>query len=156
MSRKQDYKVELTQEQRDELKRIVVTPSKKVTAEAKTRAKALLCLDELGESPLKPDAAAARCKLHRETIYGIRRQFATEGLESAVYRKKRETPPTPPKVTGDVEAHIIAVACSAVPEGKAQWTLQMITDKIVLDGVVESIGKETVRRTLKKRGISLT
>jgi len=42
------------------------------------------------------------------------------------------------------------------PEGKSKWTLQMIADKIVFDGVVDSIGKEAIRRTLKKRNINLT
>ncbi len=66
-------------------------------------------------------------------------------------RKKRESPPVPAKVTGEVEAHIVAVACSEPPEGRAEWTMQMIADKIVLDGVVESISDETVRRVLKKQ-----
>jgi hypothetical protein len=156
MSRKQEYKVELTSEQSTELNRIVASASKKLTPAAKKRAKVLLCLDEKGESPLKPEECARKCKLHRETIYGIRKQFITEGMEAAVYRKKRETPPVAPKVTGDVEAHIVATACSAAPEGKAKWTLKMIADKIVLDGVVSSIGKETVRRVLKKHSLSLT
>ena len=156
MSRKQEYKVHLTTEQRGELSGIVVTASKKVSQETKQRAKALLCLDEFGDKPLSPADTARKCKLHRETVYGIRKQFVLEGLEAVVYRKKRVIPPTEPKVTGDVEAHIIAVACSSAPKGKSKWTLQMIADKVVLDGVVDSIGKETVRRTLKKRNISLT
>jgi len=156
MSRKQEYKVQLTAEQRVELSAIVTSSSKKLSLETKSRAKALLCLDELGDKHLNPADTARKCKLHRETVYGIRKQFALEGLEAVVHRKKRVTPPTEPKVTGDVEAHIIAVACSSAPEGKSKWTLQMIADKIVFDGVVDSIGKETVRRTLKKRNISLT
>jgi len=156
MSRKQEYKVQLTAEQRTELSTIVTSSSKKLSPETKSRAKAILCLDELGEKPLSPADTAKKCKLHRETVYSIRKQFISDGLEAVVYRKKRETPPTEPKVTGDVEAHIVAVACSPAPEGKSKWTLQMIADKIVLDGVVDSIGKETIRRTLKKRNISLT
>jgi len=156
MSRKQEYKVQLTTEQRLELSAIVTSTSKKLSLETKSRAKALICLDELADKPLSPADTARKCKLHRETVYGIRKQFVSDGLEAVVYRKKRITPPTEPKVTGDVEAHIIAVACSSAPEGKSKWTLQMIADKIVLDGVVDSIGKETVRRTLKKRNINLT
>jgi len=155
MSRKQEHKVELTTEQRLKLSSIVVSSSKKLSPEAKSRAKALLCLDELGENPLSPADTARKCKLHRETVYGIRKQFVLKGIEDVVYRKKRVAPPTEPKVTGDVEAHIIAVACSHAPEGKSKWTLQMIADKVVIDGVVDSIGKETVRRTLKKLNISL-
>jgi len=156
MSRKQEHKVELTAEQRLKLSSIVTSSSKKLSPETKARAKVLLCLDELGDKPLNPADTARKCKLHRETVYGIRKQFVLEGLETVVHRKKRATPPTEPKVTGDVEAHIIAVACSSAPEGKSKWTLQMIADKIIFDGVVDSIGKETVRRTLKKRNISLT
>jgi len=49
-----------------------------------------------------------------------------------------------------IEAHIIAIACSAPPEGFTRWSMKMIADKIVLDGVVESISDETVRQRLKK------
>jgi len=155
MSRKQEYKVQLTAEQRVELSALVVSSSKKLSPETKSRAKVLLCLDEFSDKHLSPADTARKCKLHRETVYGIRKLFVLEGLEATLHRKKRVTPPTEPKVTGDVEAHIIAVACSSAPEGKSKWTLQMIADKIVFDGVVDSIGKETVRRTLKKRNISL-
>ena len=156
MSRKQEHRVQLTEEQRAELLAIATSSSKKLSLESKSRAKVLICLDEFGNKPLSPADTARKCKLHRETVYGIRKQFVSEGLEAVVYRKKRELPPTKPKVTGDVEAHIIAIACSSAPEGKSKWTLQMIADKIVLDGVIDSIGKETIRRTLKKRNISLT
>jgi hypothetical protein len=56
---------------------------------------------------------------------------------------------------GDVEAHIIAIACSAAPKGKKAWTLQMIADKIVLDGLLESVSDVSIMRTLKKHNISL-
>jgi transposase len=156
MARKQIHKVELSAEQRAKLERIVISVSKRLKQAAKRRAKALLLLDENGEEPLKPEAVAVKCKLHRETVYDIRKQFVKEGLEAAVYRKKRETPPIEPKVTGEVEAHIIATACSEPPKGRKRWTLELIANKIVLDGVVDGIGKETVRRTLKKRNLNLT
>jgi transposase len=151
MSSNQKYSVRLTEEQVRDLERIIASKSGKYPNEAKVRAKVLLSLDENCEMPLSPAAAAKRCKVARETVYLIRKQFCEEGLKATVKRKKRETPPVPPKVTGEVEAHIIATACSAAPEGKSGWTLQMIADKIVLTGLVESIDKETVRRTLKKR-----
>jgi len=86
----------------------------------------------------------------QNTVIHTRRKFAEEGLDAAIFRKKRLTPPVAPKVIGDVEAHIIAIACSAPPEGFTRWSMKMIADKIVLDGVVESISDETVRRRLKK------
>ena len=147
----QKYSVGLTEEQRSKMKRIVVSKSSKISNETKVRARVILNLDESGESSLTPAETAKKCKIARETVYLIRKQFCEEGLEATIYRKKRETPPVPPKVTGEVEAHIIATACSEPPEGQSRWTLQMIGDKIVLSGLVDSIGKETVRRTLKKR-----
>jgi len=152
----QKYEVRLTEEQREKLKQFIKSTSKKKTAQCKVHAKVLLCLDESGEKPLTPEQTAGKCKIHKENVYKIRKQFATEGMDRVLYRKKRETPPVPAKVTGEVEAHIIATACSAPPEGRKQWTLQLIADKIVLDGVVDSLGKEAVRRTLKKHNINLT
>ena len=152
----QKYEVKLTEEQRKEIGKFIKSASKKNTAQCKVHAKVLLCLDENGERPLTPKQTAQKCKIHQENVYKIRKQFVVEGIQRVLYRKKRETPPVPAKVTGEVEAHIIATACSAAPAGRKQWTLQMIADKIVLEGVVGSLGKETVRRTLKKQNISLT
>jgi hypothetical protein len=151
MGRKANYSIKLTDEQRSEVKRIIDSSSKKISVETKSRAKALFHLDESGENPLSPEKTAAKAKLHRETVYGIRKQFVTSGLEATLHRKEREVPAIIPKVTGDVEAHIIACACSSAPDGKSHWTMQMIADKIVLDGVIDSISDETVRRVLKKQ-----
>ena len=152
--KRQKYSVKLTSEERKELLKIV--RSKAAKELTKRRAKALLHLDENTGENLTPEQTAKKVKLHRENIYELRKLFVNEGMERAIYRKKRETPPVPPKVTGEVEAHIVATACSKVPEGHEHWTLQMIADKIVLEGVVESISDETVRRTLKKLNLSLT
>jgi hypothetical protein len=156
MGRKANYMVMLTEEQRQEVKRIINSQSKKIPGETKDRAKALFYLDEGGENPLCPAKAAAKAKLHRETVYGVRKQFCTEGLEAALYRKKRENPPVAPKVTGEIEARIIACACSAAPEGKSRRTAKMIADKIVVDKHIDSISDDTIRRVLKKRNSSLT
>lgn len=99
---------------------------------------------------------SARRGVSEVTIWKTRKQYCTEGLDSVLGRKTRETPPVPAKVTGEVEAHIIATCCSTPPEGKAAWSMQMIADKIVLDGIVDSISDETVRLVLKKRHSSPT
>ena len=150
----QKYSVKLTTEERKELE--IIKRSKGSKELTKKRAKALLYLDENSGKNLTPEQTAKKVKLHRENIYELRKLFVAEGMERAIYRKKRETPPVPAKVTGEVEAYIIATACSEVPEGHEHWTLQMIADKIMLDGIVESISDETVRRTLKKLNLSLT
>ena len=149
----QKYKIKLSASERKKLEKYI--RSEKQTTQSKIRAKVLLCLDENGEKPLTAEQTAQKCKMHQENVYKIRKQYATEGVDRVVSRKKRETPPVPPKVTGDAEAHIIATACSKAPEGILKWTMQKIANKIILDGIIDNISDETVRLVLKKHNISL-
>jgi transposase len=151
--KRQKYAVKLTCEERRKLKKIKCSKSAKELT--KIHAKLLLLLDENNPESLTPKQVAKKVKLHVENVYVLRKQYVREGLKRALNRKKRETPPMAAKVTGEVEAHIIATACSEVPEGKEHWTLSAIANKIVLDGVIKSISGETVRRVLKKRNLSL-
>jgi hypothetical protein len=151
----QKYEVKLTEKQRKELTKFIKSKSKNKTEQCKVHAKVILCLDENAENRMTPEETAEKCKLNRENVYKIRKQFVVEGMERVLYRKKRNTPPVPAKITGEVEAHIIAAACSEVPDGRQHWTLQMIADKIVLEGVIDSISDVTVMRVLKKHTISL-
>jgi transposase len=155
MGRRAKHSVELTDIQRGEVQKIIKSSSRKISNELRARAKALFHLDVLGEQPLSPDKVASKAKLHRETVYELRATFCKEGFELALYRKKCEVPPVAPKVTGDIEAHIIATACSSAPDGKSRWSLKMIANKIVLDDA-SNISYETVRRVLKKHNLSLT
>ena len=152
----QKYSVKLNDEEREILQQFIRSTSKKNKPQCKVHAKIILCLDENGKKPLTPEQAAKKCKIHCENVYFIRKQFVLEGMDRVLNRKKRETPPVEPKITGDVEAYIIATACSAPPEGKKAWTLELIAGKIVLDGILDSISDTSVMRTLKKRNISLT
>lgn len=153
---KTQYFIKLNDEERSQLQRIKLSVSKKINEQLRKRAKVILCLDLNGKKPLTPELTAKKCKVHVETVYKFRKEFCTRGLEEMTTRKKRETPPVPPKVTGDVEAHIIATACSEPPDGRSRWTLLMIADRLMLDGVVDYISDVTVMKTLKKRNISLT
>ncbi len=54
------------------------------------------------------------------------------------------------RLDGAQEAHLIALACSAPPEGQSQWSLRLLADELVRLEVVETISHETVRQTLKK------
>jgi hypothetical protein len=149
------WHVNLTKEERKKIKKIL--RSKKVTMEVKKRAQILSDIDESsGKTPLSLSNVTAKRGVCQNTIIRLRRNYAENGMESALFRKKRETPPVEPKITGEVEAHIIATACSKPPEGKAEWTLKMIANKIILDGVIESISDESVRLVLKKQNSSRT
>ena len=53
-----------------------------------------------------------------------------------------------------VEAHLIALSCSAPPGGHARWSLRLLADRAVELALVEEISHETVRRVLKKTNSS--
>jgi hypothetical protein len=61
--------------------------------------------------PLQEEIAR-RCRCETALIYKVSKQYAKEGIERALNRKKRETPPVPGIITGEVEAKIIAL-CAA-------------------------------------------
>jgi len=90
----------------------------------------------------------------QSTVYRVRQTFGEQGLEAALYRKK-PTGRQYRKLDGRQEAHLIAVACSAPPRGRNRWTLKLLADKLVELEIVDSIGAETIRRTLKKTNLSL-
>jgi hypothetical protein len=151
----QKWHVNLTKEERKKIK--MVQRSKKVSMEVKKRAQILLDIDESGgKTPLSLNTVTIKRGVCQNTIIRLRRNYAEKGFEKALFRKGRETPPVEPKITGEVEAHIIATACSTPPEGRGTWSLKLIANKIVLDGVIENISSESVRLVLKKRNLSLT
>lgn len=149
----QKYHIKLTDKERQKLKKCLY--SKRYSMESKTHARILLSLDE-NESPKLPamKIIASHCGASEVTLWKVRKKYVEYGLDAVLERRKRKTPPVPAKVTGEVEAYIIATCCSTPPEGRSRWTMQMIADKIVLDNVIDSISDETVRRVLKKRNLS--
>jgi transposase len=83
------------------------------------------------------------------TVERLRRRFVEEGLQAALGRKKQLNR-RPPVLDGAAEARLIALACSAPPEGRACWTLRLLADGLVELEVVPAVSYETVRRTLQK------
>lgn len=107
------------------------------------------------ESGITDNDNADRCRCHINTVANVRQRFVEEGIEAALERNKREIPPIKPKLDGEKEARLIAIACSQPPEGYCRWTMQMLADKIVEMNIVESVSDSTVWRTLKKMNLSL-
>jgi len=91
-------------------------------------------------------ASALLCSVG--AVRNIRRRFDQEGLQAALYDKPR--PGAVPKVTGDVEAKLVMLACSEPPEGHARWTLRLLSDKMVELEYIDSISHVTVGEYLKK------
>jgi transposase len=84
------------------------------------------------------------------TVLGVRQRFVEQGLEAALNRKPQAHPSRAPRLDGEGEARLIALRCSAPPDGHARWTLRLLADQAVALEIVETISHETVRQMLKK------
>jgi len=142
------YRIVLNEVQRAHLRTLVgsgVAPARMLT-----RARILLKADHGEGGPGWSDAAVAGAlDVHPATVQRIRRQFVTAGL-AATLERKRPDRVYDRALDGSQEAHLVAVACSAPPDGHARWSLRLLADELVRLEVVAAVSHETVRRTLKK------
>ena len=146
--------VYLSPDDRKELKK--ATGSKSCSNQIKTRASILFALDE-NSGPVKDqEEIAAVLKCSPSTIRKTAKLFCEGGVEKALERKKRLTPPVASKATGEVEAKVIRIACSNPPEGHARWTLRLLEDTIIAIEDMPNLSDNTIGRLLKKRHLSLT
>ena len=148
------YVVRLSKEEREQL--LVMVHVGKAAAYRLLWARILLKVDEGEKGPSLSDAEAAEAlETTARTVERLRRRLVEEGLEAALTRKRRETPPRQPVFDGRSEARLVATCCSEPPAGRVRWTLRLLADRLVRLDVVESVSRETVRRTLKKTNLSL-
>lgn len=142
------YRVKLTDAERQELKALL--NKGRIAARKQTHARILLQCDESGAIPVKTDQdIAASLNTSTRSIERIRQSFVEAGLESALNRKIQKHY-RPKKLDGAAEAFLVATVCMDAPEGRAEWTMQLLADKLVECKIVASISDETVRTTLKK------
>ena len=149
-------RIELTAEQREELEKFSKTGIH--SAKSINRAKIILLLDTSeNKKAVKFKDISQLLNTSMPTITKVRNEFAVaESISTFLQRKKRKSPPVAPKITGEVEAYVIALACSEPPEGCTRWTLRMLSDKSVELGLIDSISYRTVGSLLKKHNLSLT
>jgi transposase len=149
-------RIELTARQRKELEEFSKTGVH--NARLINRAKIILALDaSCGRNPMKRHDIAKCIGVSYQTVYDAREAFLkAKNVAEFLQRKKRITPPVPPKVTGELEARIIALACSKAPKGYSRWTLRMLADKCVELHYSDTMSHMTISRLLKKTNLSLT
>lgn len=141
------YIVKLTLDERADLEKLI--KSGKSSARKLTHARILLKADESSGNGWVDRDIAKALDVGICTIERTRRAFVEDSLEVALNGVKRP-PRSPVKMTGDVEAHLIALSCSTPPEGYSYWTLKLLANGLVQAEVIESISTETVRQALKK------
>ncbi len=140
------YVVNLTGAERTELLEIVTKG--RASARRLKRAHILLHADEGATD----EAIAKALHTTRATVERTRKRFVLGNLQHALTDKFRCGGPR--KLNGKQEAFLIATACTAAPEGRTRWTMQLLADRLVELKQVDSVSDETVRRTLKKTNSS--
>lgn len=144
---KKKYIIRLSDEERAACEQVI----KKLKGSSSKVRRAQILLKADVEGPAWTDnkiADAFNCRTR--TIEKLRQRVVVEGFAIALTGKKRENPPTPPKLDGEGEAKLIAMRLGKPPVGYGRWTLQLLADQLVTLEIVDRICPETVRKTLKK------
>ena len=152
--RPKTHPVALVAQQRAELTRKSI--SQKQSARERRRARILLLADEAQEGGAVPDAAiAAQVKVCLATVGRVRQRFAQakeqgqDELHTAL-RHKEQDKRKPRLLDGEAKAHLIALVCSAPPDGHKRWGLHLLKEALIEQRITDTISHETVRQTLKK------
>ena len=150
----EQYTVTLTAEEAEQLQALVAKG--KHAAAKVVNALILLNCDETQARGRRRSSQeiAEVLQVSPRKIDRIKRRFVEEGLEVALngVPSQREYEH---KIDGEVEAHLIALSCTAPPSGHARWTLRLLANRAVELDLVEALSHETVRRVLKKTNSSL-
>lgn len=140
------YVIELTEEERQVLKEL--TSKNKGNRTKIINAFVLLKADRSGEN-WKDEEIAQAFNVSVRKIERTRQRFVEEGFEAALNRKPVDRSYRR-KITGEEEAHLIALCCSKAPEGRTRWTLHLLADKMVELEYIDSVSYRTIGRALKK------
>ena len=143
--------VALSVDEREWLTRVVRTGAH--PAQEVRRSRILLELDENHGRPAPRREIAERVGVSVQTILNVVRAYAVGDGDVGVTitRKQRLTPPVEPKVTGEVEARVIALACSTPPEGYSRWSLRLLEKHVALATDIPDLDHSTIGKVLKKR-----
>lgn len=147
---KQKYTITLTPKEEKKLKAIVskcVSPARTIR-----RANLLLKYAACGNDNISISKLLDAVGVSRATFYNILKDYQERGFD-CLYRKKRNTPPVEAKITGEVEAHLIALACHTHPEGYCKWTLRLLSERMVQMQYIDSISHTSVGNVMKKNSL---
>ena len=156
MPRPKEHVVMLSAAERARLRRVIsrgTHPARMVA-----RARILLELDEASGPVSDRRVVAERVGVSEQTVYLVAKRFAESAgnVGEVIGRRERATPPVPAKVTGDVEARVIALACTTPPAGFDRWSLRLLEKHVLLTDGLPPLDHSTIGRTLKKGGFVLT
>lgn len=150
MGQKQKHEITLSNDERDFL--IKGTKNGNWSPREVKRAQILLLSDKNCNKPLLDWEVAEQLNCCEWAVTKLRKRFSEIGIK-VIHDQPRSG--RPKLIDGDVEAHIVAIACSEAPKGRERWTLRLIAGKVVTLTEVESCSYGTIRNVLKKTNLNL-
>ena len=139
------HRIKLLPDERAEL--VAKVQKGKATVKIVQKAQVLLASDEAVERQSETQIATTYY-LSTRSIERIRKDFCERGMD--VFIPKARHSRSDKKLTGELEAHLIAIVCSEPPAGESRWKLQAIADRLVELQVVDSLSHTSVATALKK------
>ena len=148
------YTVTLTENERNDLKKI--TSKGKHKSQKVINALILLGCDtgEFQENRSTNEEISRVLKIGMRKIDRVKKRFVEDGIDIALNGKKGSRIYAK-KADGDFEAHLVALSCSAPPEGFSRWSLRLLADKVVELEYLDQVSHETIRQVLKKTKLNL-
>ena len=154
MARPKKYSVYLSNEDTTLLKSLL--KSKDTNETICNRCRILLDLDENHPPVLKQSDCAKAHGISRATVSNTVKSYHRDGLENTLKLKRSvNSDNSRRKVDGRMEAKIITIACGPAPDGHSRWTLRLLEERLKVE-IDEPVGKDAIRRALKKTGFDLT
>ena len=143
---KKKYYIHLKDDERDHLMRIVC--EEKENKRTVMRARILLMSEATQYEKVSIRELAERLGTSDTTIQTVRTEYATEGLESALYRKKRINTQYNRKINDEVIVKIKEIAASEPPVGQKRWTTRMLCEEVKKRGILDHIVSSTMSKIL--------
>ena len=140
--------ITLTDEERRQLESLA--RSTRRSPREKMRARILLLRDAGREGGSLPDGEIARqLRCAPLTVSQVPTRAAERGALAATRHKEQERPKAR-ALGGEQEAYLVALSCSAPPEGQKRWSLKLLKERLIEREIIENIGCQTIRRRRKK------
>jgi len=145
------YIVTMTSEERSSLKNLI--QKGRISGYRMRHAAILMKLDDIPENREWTCKSIAKAhNTNENSVTHIAKRFVEEGLESSLSPKTHNNHAR--KIDGEVEAKVIALACSNPPEGHERWSVRLLRDEVIRLEIAD-IERSSVNNILKKMNSSL-
>jgi hypothetical protein len=119
----------------------------RLTARTWRRVRVLLLLDQAETVR----ATAVAVGGYPREISRVAKRYLKDGLRTALTDDPRPKPA--PKLDSVQQAALVAMVCGPPPDGRARWTVRLLAQEARTRGVVDSIGRETIRIVLARHDL---